>query len=72
MGMPDELSESEKRLVATAYRGMVDFRTDADDGPHEAAQRSEDRRIQAQLITALVSHADSLTGQPVRSQDLRT
>jgi uncharacterized protein YjbI with pentapeptide repeats len=62
MDMPDDLSESEQHLVASARRGMaVDFRTDADDGPHEVAQWSEDRRVRAEVITALVSDGDQLT-----------
>jgi uncharacterized protein YjbI with pentapeptide repeats len=62
MDMPDDLSESEQHLVAGARRGVaVDFRTDADDGPHEVARWSEDRRVRAEVITALVSDADSLT-----------
>lgn len=61
MDMPDDLSESEQHLVANGRRGIaVDFRTDADDGPHEVEQRSEGRRIRAAVIAALVSDADSL------------
>jgi hypothetical protein len=62
MDVPDDLSESEQHLVASARRGMaVDFRTDTDDGPHEVEQRSEDRRVRAEVIAALVSGTDSPT-----------
>ena len=62
MDIPDDLSESEQHLVASARRGIaVDFRTDADDGPHEVERWSEDRRVRAVVIAALVSGADSLT-----------
>ena len=48
--------------MASARKGIaVDFRTDADDGPHEVEQWSEDRRVRAEVIAALVSGADSLT-----------
>jgi hypothetical protein len=59
MDMPDDLSESERHLVANGRRGMaVDFRTDADDGPHEAERGPS---VRAVVIAALVSDADSLS-----------
>jgi uncharacterized protein YjbI with pentapeptide repeats len=59
MDMPDDLSESERHLVTSARRGLaVDLRTSADDGPHEAERGPA---VRAEVITALVSDADSLT-----------
>ena len=60
MDMPHNLSESEQRLIARARQEMVvDFRTDDAYGPNEAEQWSEDRRVRAGVIAALVSGADS-------------
>ncbi|MGA5503906.1 hypothetical protein [Streptomyces umbrinus] len=62
MDMPDNLSESEQRVVAGARQEMVvDFRTDDAYGPNEAEQWSEDRRVRAVVIAALVSGADALS-----------
>jgi hypothetical protein len=61
MDLPDDMSESERRLVASVRQEMVvDFRTGDACGPDEAEQWGEDRRVRAAVIVALVSGAESL------------